>query len=144
MGYKNSDPCLQKAYDDERLFVLMTRDETAPDVVMEWVKKNLRLQPREKLIEALDAAIEMSVRCQMIKFCKRMEMMPQVTATVNDNDFYVCANCGTPLIRTDHCDVRIGAVLRCHECFMQYHNTPPTEFPPQTPSRIATPNAGQV
>ncbi len=31
MGYKKDDPCIQKAFDDERLFVLMTRDNTAPE-----------------------------------------------------------------------------------------------------------------
>ena len=59
MGYKNSDPCLQKAFDDERLFVLMARDHTSPLVVGEWIKQNIGHQPREKLIEALDCAIEM-------------------------------------------------------------------------------------
>lgn len=59
MGYKKNDPCLQKAFEDERLFVLMTRDSSAPLVVGEWIKQNIGIQPREKLIEALDCAIEM-------------------------------------------------------------------------------------
>ncbi len=62
MGYKNSDICIQKAYDDERLFVLMARDITSPKVIGEWIKENIGIQPREKLIEALDAAIEMQSR----------------------------------------------------------------------------------
>jgi hypothetical protein len=59
MGYKSTDTCIQKAFDDERLFVLMARDATSPQVVGEWIKQNIGLQPREKLIEALDCAIEM-------------------------------------------------------------------------------------
>lgn len=59
MGYKKDDPCIQKAFDDERLFVLMTRDVTAPAVVVEWIKCNIGIQPSEKLHEALDCAIEM-------------------------------------------------------------------------------------
>lgn len=59
MGYKNSDPCIKKAYDDERLFVLMARDQAAAYVVIEWIKHSLATQPAEKLHEALDAAIEM-------------------------------------------------------------------------------------
>ena len=59
MGYKKNDPCLTKAYDDERLFVLVTRDNTAPEVVMEWIKLNLRKQPAEKLLEAFECALEM-------------------------------------------------------------------------------------
>ena len=60
MGYKNSDPCLKKAYDDERLFVLMARDPSASRVVIEWIKINVISQPPEKLHEALDCAIEMA------------------------------------------------------------------------------------
>lgn len=59
MGYKKSDPCLNNAFNDERLFVLMTRDLTSPKIVGEWIKENIGIQPREKLIEALDCAIEM-------------------------------------------------------------------------------------
>ncbi len=59
MGYKKTDPCLTKAYDDEKIFVLMTRDTTAPEVVMEWIKLNLHKQPKEKLIEAFECALEM-------------------------------------------------------------------------------------
>lgn len=59
MGYKNNDPCIKMAFDDERLFVLMTRDLTAPGVVVEWIKANVGIQPANKLHEALDCAIEM-------------------------------------------------------------------------------------
>lgn len=62
MGYKKDDPCIQKAFDDERLFVLMTRDETAPEVVMEWIKLNIHKQPEAKLREAFDCAMEMKSR----------------------------------------------------------------------------------
>lgn len=59
MGYKKDDPCLNKAFEDERLFVLMARDNTAPEVVVEWIKLNVGKQPAAKLHEALDCAIEM-------------------------------------------------------------------------------------
>ena len=62
MGYKKDDPCIGKAFDDERLFVLMTRDPFAPQTVVEWIKLSLTTQPPEKLHEALDCAIEMSKR----------------------------------------------------------------------------------
>jgi len=62
MGYKATDPCLLKAFEDERLFVLMTRDLSAPKVVCEWIKENIDVQPKEKLMEALECAIEMSRR----------------------------------------------------------------------------------
>jgi hypothetical protein len=57
MGLKKDDRCLAKAYDDEMLFVLMARDATAPEVVVEWIKQSIRTQPREKLMEALECAL---------------------------------------------------------------------------------------
>jgi hypothetical protein len=62
MGYKNSDPCIKKAYEDERLFVLMARDCTSPQVIMEWVKLNYNIQPIEKIVEAIECAKEMGRR----------------------------------------------------------------------------------
>lgn len=69
MGYKKDDKCLQKAFDDERLFVLMTRDITSSHVVVEWIKLNIGVQPPEKLHEALDCAIEMFTNAE--KFIQR-------------------------------------------------------------------------
>ena len=60
MGYKKDDPCLEKAFDDERLFVLMTRDAQAPQAVLEWIKLSLYSQPEEKLREAFECALEMA------------------------------------------------------------------------------------
>lgn len=62
MGYKKNDKCIQKAFDDERLFVLMTRDATSPRIVMEWIKENLDKQPEYKLREAFECALEMQRR----------------------------------------------------------------------------------
>lgn len=57
MSYKKTDKCIQKAFDDEMLFVLMTRDKTAPSIVLEWIKQNIHIQPEEKLREAFECAI---------------------------------------------------------------------------------------
>lgn len=76
MGYKNNDPCIAKALDEERLFVLMTRDNVAPEVVVEWIKLSIRTQPPEKLHEALDCAIEMIKKRDYIlakKFVQHMD-----------------------------------------------------------------------
>jgi len=59
MGYKKDDPCIKKAYDDERLFVLMARDPHAPRTVIDWIGRSLGEQPPAKLHEALDCALEM-------------------------------------------------------------------------------------
>ena len=59
MAYWRNEPCIEKAFDDEMLFVLMGRDETAPLVVLEWIKLNIGKQPEYKLLEAFEAAMEM-------------------------------------------------------------------------------------
>jgi hypothetical protein len=71
MGYKANDPCLEKAFDDERLFVLMTRDNSAPELVIEWIKQNLHNQPKEKLLEAFNCALEMADRCYEMNMRKK-------------------------------------------------------------------------
>jgi hypothetical protein len=59
MGYKKTDKCIEKAYDDERLFVLMARDPQAPEVIIKWIAHSLGNQPDAKIREALECAIEM-------------------------------------------------------------------------------------
>jgi hypothetical protein len=75
MGYKKDDPCLEKAFDDERLFVLMTRDATAPEVVLEWIKLNIHSQPEKKLREAFDCAMEMRNRQEYFQQKKKLESL---------------------------------------------------------------------
>lgn len=71
MGYKNDDPCIKKAYPDERLFVLMARDPAAAKVVLYWIVRSFETQPTEKLREAFECAIEM--RDNVKKFYDRKE-----------------------------------------------------------------------
>lgn len=60
MGTKNTGiPCYDKAAPDEPLFVLRAQDCSSPEVVIEWIKRNIRNVPNKKLHEALDAALEM-------------------------------------------------------------------------------------
>ncbi len=40
MGYKNNDPCLEKVKDDEPIFVLRARDESAACLVGLWAAMN--------------------------------------------------------------------------------------------------------
>lgn len=56
MGYKNNDPCLNKAEDDEPIFVLLARDETAPGTIEVWCTLNRGIQPPEKIVEAFEHA----------------------------------------------------------------------------------------
>jgi hypothetical protein len=77
MGYKDNDACLNKAFPDERLFILMTRDNTAPLVVLEWIKMNMFTQSEEKLKEAFETALEM--KRNMGAMVQRKEMIKKNT-----------------------------------------------------------------
>jgi hypothetical protein len=77
MGYKNTDKCIQKAFDDEKLFVLMARDATSPKVVIEWIKENIHKQPPDKLHEALDCAISMARSCSIHRYRVDKEKLPE-------------------------------------------------------------------
>lgn len=59
MGYKSNDPCLQKAGEDEMLFVLRAQDKSAPKVVLHWIAKNFETLEEDKLREAFEAALTM-------------------------------------------------------------------------------------
>jgi hypothetical protein len=59
MGYKNSDPCLGNAANDEPIFVLRGQDESSPKVILHWIAKNFETCPDEKLREAFEHALVM-------------------------------------------------------------------------------------
>lgn len=59
MGYKYDDRCLNKAFDEEQLFVLLTRDKNAPATVINWIANSIHDQPEEKLREAFECAMQM-------------------------------------------------------------------------------------
>lgn len=72
MGYKNNDTCIEKAFDDERMFVLLTRDYSSPKIVLEWIKENIEIQPDEKLREAFECALEMKNKCNEFNIRKML------------------------------------------------------------------------
>lgn len=59
MGFKNLDSCLEKAGDDEPIFVLRAQDTSSPKVVLHWIAKNFETCPNEKLREAFEHALLM-------------------------------------------------------------------------------------
>lgn len=59
MGYKNNDPCLGKAANDEPIFVLRAQDKTSAKVVIHWIAKNFDTCPDDKLREAFEHALKM-------------------------------------------------------------------------------------
>ncbi|MCE7997067.1 MAG: hypothetical protein HEP71_34225 [Roseivirga sp.] len=91
MGYKKNDKCIEKAYEDERLFVLMARDGSSPTVIGEWIKQNITTQPREKLIEALDCAIDMSQR--QSEFFERKQSDVMAKKAHDLNKYGMCKDC---------------------------------------------------
>jgi len=55
----NEDSCLNKAADDEMLFVLRAQDESAPRTILHWISKNFETCPDDKLREAFECALKM-------------------------------------------------------------------------------------
>lgn len=51
--------CYDKAAPDEELFVLRAQDNSAPFVVLEWIKRNIRTAPDTKLRDAFECALRM-------------------------------------------------------------------------------------
>lgn len=64
MSTKHNSICLQKAGDDEPIFVLRAKDPKAPDTVRYWISENQYLQPEAKLAAAADVAHEMELWLQ--------------------------------------------------------------------------------
>lgn len=56
---KHTSQCLRKAKDDEPIFVLRSKDATAPKIVRAWASVNQEFQPEEKVKGARDLAEEM-------------------------------------------------------------------------------------
>jgi len=56
---KHTSTCLLKAADDEPIFTLRAKDPFAPEIVLEWAKRNEGIQPPEKLEQAMGIAAEM-------------------------------------------------------------------------------------
>lgn len=50
---------LNKANDEEMLFILRAQDVTSPTIIAEWIKQNIITAPPGKLHEALDCALVM-------------------------------------------------------------------------------------
>ncbi len=55
----NSNSCLQKADDDEMLFILRAQDVTSPKVVLLWIAENIDHLSNSKAREAFNCALTM-------------------------------------------------------------------------------------
>jgi hypothetical protein len=72
---EHPESCLNKARDDERLFVMLARDAAAPVAIRAWVAERLRLgknKPTDPQIrEAIDCATRMEIERQEIEESRR-------------------------------------------------------------------------
>lgn len=59
MATKHTDKCLQKAADDEPIFVLLGRDVSSPKTICYWILDNIETLKPEKAHEALEHALNM-------------------------------------------------------------------------------------
>lgn len=63
MGYKNNDPCWDKADDDEPLFVGLGRDPLAAVMTLVWAALSEGCQPDGQVTEAQDHSARMMAYC---------------------------------------------------------------------------------
>ncbi len=81
---KTDSPILKKAYDDEKLFPLLARDQSAPKIIALWIAENIHTQPAHKLLEALQTAIDMSDQHAAVNNRKTREMAEDREFKIND------------------------------------------------------------
>ncbi len=56
---KRNDETLSKTFADEPIFLLRALDETAPLIIMDWIRENLFTAPEDKLRSAFEQALAM-------------------------------------------------------------------------------------
>lgn len=68
----NPNSCWNKGRDDERMFVLLARDEAAPMAIRTWVAERIRLGKNTytdpQIVEALDCAARMDDERKRINY----------------------------------------------------------------------------
>jgi hypothetical protein len=76
---EHTESCLNKARDDERLFVLLARDPAAPIAIRAWVAERVRLGKNtpadDQIVEALDCAQRMEIERAEIEAVRRQEKL---------------------------------------------------------------------
>ena len=75
----DSESCLNKARDDERLFVLLSRDPAAPVAIRAWIAERLRLGKNvagdEQIREAFECANLMEMERADIESTRRQQQL---------------------------------------------------------------------
>jgi len=75
----NTNSCLNKASDGERLFVMLARDPAAPVAIRAWITERIRLGKNasgdEQLREAFECAALMEMERSEIDSARRQEKM---------------------------------------------------------------------
>lgn len=56
---KSNNYSLNQARPDEIIFVLKETDETAPWIILEWIRENIHTAPEDKLRSAFEQALAM-------------------------------------------------------------------------------------
>ena len=76
---EHTESCFNKAYDGERLFVLLARDPAAPVAIRAWVAERIRLGKNEpgdaQLLEAIECASLMEMERLEIEASRRQQKM---------------------------------------------------------------------
>lgn len=59
MGTKNNDSCLDKAGENEPIFVLRAQDKSSPKIVLQWMAENFENLSAQRLQEAFTCVLAM-------------------------------------------------------------------------------------
>lgn len=76
---EHTESCFNKAYDSERLFVLLARDPAAPVAIRAWIAERIRLGKNtvddEQIREAYECAKHMDLERVEIESARRQQKM---------------------------------------------------------------------
>lgn len=90
---ENSKSCLNKAYDQEQLFIMLARDPAAPVAIRAWIAERLRLGKNnpgdEQIREAYECATLMELQRGEITSARNQQQMPWADADESPSRFLI-------------------------------------------------------
>lgn len=90
---ENSKSCLNKAYDQEQLFIMLARDPAAPVAIRAWIAERLRLGKNkpgdEQIREAYECATLMELQRGEITSARNQQQMPWADAEDSPGRFSI-------------------------------------------------------
>ena len=90
---ENSESCLNRAYDQEQLFIMLARDPAAPVAIRAWIAERIRLGKNkpgdEQIREAYECATLMELQRSEIASAHSQQQMPWANAEKSPRVFSI-------------------------------------------------------